>query len=110
MQDVDGVADVQTLAHPEWHRGARVQDQPVGMVLLSQELDGIRGHLQRRRHLGQRPAIRLAESKLTAGIAIDLIALFVDSAMVAATEHGEVRERRRPSLRPVADVVTLAEA
>src|SRR5438309_4163026 len=30
--------------------------------------------------------------------------------MVAPTEHGQVRKRRRPSLSPVADVVALAEA
>jgi len=30
--------------------------------------------------------------------------------MVAPTEHDEVRERRRPSLSPVANVMTLTEA
>jgi len=67
-------------------------------------------YLRRARHLGQRAAIGTAEPKLASGIAFDLITLFVHGAMVAPTEHGQVRERCRPSLSPVADVMTLAEA
>jgi hypothetical protein len=67
-------------------------------------------YLRRARHLGQRAAIGTAEPKLTSGIAFDLVTLFVHGTMVAPTEHGQVRKRRRPSLGPMTDVMALAEA
>jgi len=43
-------------------------------------------------------------------LSIELVALLVDGAVVAATEHGEIRERGGASLRPMTDVMPLAEA
>jgi hypothetical protein len=40
---------------------------------------------------------------------MDLEALLVDRAVMPATQHGEVRERRRAALRPVAQVMSLTE-
>jgi len=47
--------------------------------------------------------------QLAVGPSLDLIALFVDGAMMPTTEHREIRERRGASVSPVADVMTLAE-
>jgi len=41
---------------------------------------------------------------------IDLIALFVDSAVMPATEQGEIRERGGAPLGPVTEVMALDEA
>jgi hypothetical protein len=39
----------------------------------------------------------------------ELISLFVDGAMMTATQHHQVPERRRPTVNPVTDVMALAE-
>jgi hypothetical protein len=79
-------------------------------VPLSQDLHRIVGNLGRRRDLWQKPAVRAAEPKLAVGFSIELITLFVDGAVMAATQKGEIRERCRAALGPVTDVVTLSEA
>jgi hypothetical protein len=109
MQDVDGVAHVQALPQPARDRRARAQDKPLRIVPRSQDLDGIAGHLGKRRNLGQQPAVRPAETKLAVGVSIDLVALFMDRAVMPATEQGEIREGGRASLGPVADVMALAD-
>jgi len=55
-------------------------------------------------------AIGSPESKLTVGLAIELIALLMDGAMMPATQRGEIRERRGSALSPVTDVVALDES
>src|SRR5438132_3726586 len=55
------------------------------------------------------PAVRATESQLAVGLSLDLVAFFVDGAMMTTTEQGEIRERRGASVSPVADVMTLAE-
>ena len=55
-------------------------------------------------------AIRPPESKLTVGLAIELIALLMDGTMMPATQRGEIRERRWSALSPVTDVVALDES
>ncbi len=42
------------------------------------------------------------------GVPLDRVSL-VDGAVVSTTEQSEIRERRRASVSPVADVMTLAE-
>jgi hypothetical protein len=42
-------------------------------------------------------------------LSIDLVAFLVDRAVVSSAEQREVRERGRAALRPVADVMPLAE-
>jgi hypothetical protein len=109
MQDVDGPADVQAFAQPARHRRPRVQAKALGVVSRSQGLCGIAWHRGSRRHLGQQPAVRASEAKLAIRVSIDLIALLVDGAVVAATEQGEVRQRGGASLGPVTDVMALAD-
>jgi hypothetical protein len=110
MQHVDRIAHVERLAEPARHRGPRVQGAPVGVVARSERVHGIAGHLRRRRDLGQRPAVRAVESKLAVRLSIEPIALFVDGAVMPATEQREIRERRGAALSPVTDVMALAEA
>ena len=66
-------------------------------------------HGGRRWNLRKEPAVRPAEPQRAAGISIDLKAVLVDGAMVPPTEQREVRERGRAALRPMTDVMTLAE-
>lgn len=76
---------------------------------LSERLNRIDGDREWRRHLGQRATVRAPEPEGAVGLAIDLIALLVHRAVMTATEHGEVRERGWAALRPVTDVMPLAE-
>jgi hypothetical protein len=57
----------------------------------------------------QNATVRVAELQLTVVQPLDTVALFVDRAVVPPTEHRQVRERGRPAVRPVADVMALAE-
>jgi len=50
-----------------------------------------------------------AELKLAVGLPLTLETLLVDGAVVPATEQREIRQRRRAAMRPVADVMALAE-
>ena len=86
-----------------------MQDKSLRIVPRSQDFHWIAGHFRKMRDLGQKPAVRAAELKLAVGLSITLVTLLVDGAVVPATEQGEVRQRRGSSVRPVADVMTLAE-
>jgi len=75
-----------------------------------ESLDGLFWHCGRRRHLGQSPAIRPPESQRPVGPARDLVTLLVHGPMMPSAEQREVRERCRPAVRPVAQMMPLAEA
>ena len=109
MQDVDRPAQIQALPRPARTRRPRVQPEPLRLVARGERLDRIGGRGGRRGDLRQGPAVRRPEPERPVRLGIDLIAFLVHRAMVPATEQGEVRERRRPALRPVAEVVALAE-
>src|SRR3989442_3889050 len=110
MQHVDHVAHVETFAQPTRHRRSRVQDDSVLLVARVDDSQGIRRQIGRPRNLRDDTAIGSPELKLAVQLAFDLVALLVDRAMVPTTEHGEVRERCRAAVGPVADVMALAEA
>ncbi len=74
-----------------------------------ESLDGLFWHCGRRRHLGQRPAIRPPESQRPVGPARDLVTLLVHDPMMPPAEQREVRERCRPPVRPVTEMMPLAE-
>jgi hypothetical protein len=88
----------------------RMQVKPGRLVSRSEDRDGIFAHLRRRRHVGERSAVRATESKLAVRLSIDLVALFVDRAVVPAAEHGEIRQRGGAALGPVTDMMALPEA
>ena len=108
VQDVDRPAHVQAFPQPTWHRRPRVNAKPLRLMPRSQNVDGVVRQLWRRRHFGQRPAIRAPESELAVGLSLDVVTLLVNGAMVPATEQGQVRERRGATVGPVADVMALA--
>ncbi len=86
-----------------------MEAEPLRVVPGQEGLDGIGGYRSGRRHLGQEPPVRAPEPEFAVGLSIHLVALLVDRAVVPATEQREIRERRRAAVRPVADVVPLAE-
>jgi hypothetical protein len=110
MQHVDRIAHIERLAEPARHRRPRVQDEPIGVIARSEGMHGIAGHLRRRRDLGQQSAVGSAEPKLAVRLSIERIALFVDGAVMTATEQREIRECGGASMGPVTDVVPLTEA
>src|SRR6266513_1647446 len=110
MQDVDRPAHVQALPQPTRGRGPRVDAEPLRLVPRSDGFHGIVGHLARNRDLGENPPVRAAEPKLAVRLSIEPVALLMDRAVVPTTEQRQVRERGRASVRPVADVMALAEA
>jgi hypothetical protein len=76
----------------------------------SQHAERVAGDPDRWRHLGEQPAIRAVEQQLAVRLALDLETLFVHRAVVSTAQKGEVGQRRRPALRPVPDVMALADA
>ena len=109
MQDVDHPAHVEALAQPPRARRQRVQVEPCRFIPCSERLDGIGGDCWWRRDIGQRSSVRSPEPQLAVGLSVHLISLLMDGAVVAPTEHREVRERGGPALGPVAEVMALAE-
>ena len=110
MQDVDRVDHVEPLPEPARARRVGIQVETAGLVLRSQRVDGIGRNRGSGRRLGQEPAVRSKELKIAVRPPDHAEALFMDGAMVLATERGQVRERRGPALRPVLDVMALDEA
>jgi hypothetical protein len=86
-----------------------VEAEPLRVVLRPKGLDRIGGHCGRGRDLGQEPAVRSPEPERAVRLSIDLVALLVHRAVMPATEQSEVRQRGRAAVRPVADVMSLAE-
>ena len=109
MQDADGPAHIQRLPQPAGACRPWVEMKAAREMLRLQGVDGIVGHPRGRRDFWQGPAVRPSEAERAVGAWFDLEALLVDRAVVSATEHGEVRERGRAPLRPVADVLPLSE-
>jgi hypothetical protein len=109
MQDVDRVANVQVLPEPGWLRGVRVEGEPFRLVVRADARHGIARELRRRRHVGQHTAVRLPELQLAVRPSLDLIALFVNRAVMPATQQRQIGQRRGPALRPVTEVMALAE-
>src|SRR6266404_3836735 len=109
MQDIDRPAEIEALAEPARARRARVQAEPLNIVLGSKDLDRMFGHCRRRRDIWQDTPVWTPELKRVVGLSIDPIALLVDRAVVPATQQREIRERRRAAFGPVTHVKPLAE-
>src|SRR5881628_1898285 len=98
MQDADGPADVQALSQPTGHRRPRVELEAVLLIPRSENVHGIAAQVARRRDRGQDLTVRATEAKLAVGLSIELIAFFVDGAVMPAAEQGEIRERGGASI------------
>ena len=110
VQDVDRPAYVQAFPQPTGAGRARMKMKPLSDVSRLENLHRIGGYRSRRRHLGQRATIGLAELERPVWGSIDLVALLVDGAVMATAEQGEVRECGRAALRPVTEMMPLGEA
>ena len=82
---------------PKALRGVTGQEQGDGIPVAS----------WRRRHLGERTAVRLPEAECAVGLARRLIALFVHRAVMPPAEQREIRELRRAALGPVMKMMGL---
>ena len=60
-------------------------------VLRPDRFRRIGGHRRRRRHVGQRPAIRASELEGAVTQPLDLVVLFVQRPVMSATEQREIR-------------------
>src|SRR3989442_10268525 len=109
MQDADSPAHVQAFPQPTRGRGPRVQAKPLRIVPCTEDLDGIAVRLGRKRDLGQKLTVRPAEPKLAVRPSIELVALFMDGAVMPAAEQREIRERGGAPLCLVTDVMALAD-
>jgi hypothetical protein len=109
VQDIERPAHVERLSQPARARRPRAQVKPSRCVPSSEHPDGIVGNRRRRRDIGQKSSVRSPESQLAVGLSFHLIPLLVDGAVMAPTEHREVRERGGSAVSPVTDVMTLAE-
>jgi len=90
MQDADRPADVQMLSLPTGRRCACIDLDASRIVLHADCVDGIRGHCGRRRHIRQQPPVRPPEAEFTVGLALNLIALFVDRTVMPETQHCQI--------------------
>jgi len=110
MQDVDGPAHIQSLPEPARACRPRSETQAVGVVASAESLDGIPGHRNRQRHLRERVAVGSPEPERPVGPARDLKPLLVDGAVMPAAQQREIRQRGWAPMRPVAEMMPLAEA
>ena len=109
MQDVESPAHIERLSQPARARRSRVQMKPCALVPRSERPDEIVGDRRLRRNVGQRSSVRSSEPQLPVGLSFHPIPLLVDGAVMAPTEHREVRERCGPAMGPVANVMALAK-
>jgi len=84
VQDVDRVAHIQALPEPTRRGGVRVQDEPRGIVPRSQKVHRLIRNLRRWRDVQQNPPVRAAKLKLAVWHSLDLVALLMDGAVMAA--------------------------
>ena len=109
MQDADRPADVQSLSQPSRHGRPSVKVEPLRFMPRSQYVDGISWQRNPRRNLGKKSPVRTAESQLSVGVSLDLVALFMNRAVMPTTEDSEIRQCGGATVRPMTDVVPLAE-
>jgi hypothetical protein len=110
MQHVDGVAHVQALADPTRHGRPRVQVQPLLLMSRPQKPHRIAGDCDGVRDLREKLSVRTSKPELAAGQSFHLVALFVNCTVMPTTQQREIGERRGAAMRPVMNVMSLADA
>jgi hypothetical protein len=110
MQDVDGPPHIQALPEPARARRPSIETKALRFMSYPESLDGLFWHCGRRRHLRQRPAIRPPEPQHPVRPTRDLVALLVHGPVMPSAEQREIRERCRPAVRPVAEMMPLPKA
>lgn len=91
-------------------RRVRTEPKVLRGVTGPEQGDGIPVASWRRRHLGERAAVRPPEAERAVGLAGRLIALLVNGAVMATAEKGEIRQRGGASLCPVVEMMPLGDA
>jgi hypothetical protein len=86
-----------------------VNREPRVFVRLSQRAHRIGRDRRRRRCLGHYFTVGPAEAQFAIAQSLHLVALFVHCSMVPPTQQDEIRQRRWSAIRPVADVMSLAQ-
>src|SRR5262249_39640515 len=86
----------------------RMEPKPLRFVLSAKGADGIGRNWCGSRDRGQGKTVGPSELESAIGLSVDPVAVFVHHTVVSATEQGEVRKRRRATVRPVTDVMSLA--
>jgi hypothetical protein len=109
MQDVDGPPHIQALPEPTGACRPSVEPKTVRFMHHPESLDGLLRHRARRRHLKQSPTIRPPESQRPVRPARDLVTLLMHGPVMPAAEQREIRERCRPAVRPVTEMMPLPE-
>jgi hypothetical protein len=110
VQDIDRPPKVETLPEPAGACRACGDAKSMRVVTRSQNLHRILRCRGRWRHLGQQTAVRPLEAERSVGLARHLVAFLVHGAVMPPTEKREIRERGRAAVRPVVEVMSLAEA
>jgi hypothetical protein len=85
----------------------RIEVKAPGVMTSPEPPHGIAESHRGRRYLWQRAAVGPPEPECPVGPARDLIALLVHRLVMPAAEQHEVRQRRRPALRPVVEMMGL---
>jgi hypothetical protein len=83
--------------------------QTLRLVTFADRRDGIVRRHTGRWHVGQRRAVRPAESQRLVGPALDLITFFVNCSVMATTQQHQIAQRGRPPVRPVPHMMPLAD-
>ena len=109
MQDVDRVADVESLSEPAGLRRPCVDVNAFSGISFAKHGDGISRYRRQRRAFDQRRAVGAPEIEFTIRLSLHLKPFFMNRPVVPAAEHREIRERRRTAVRPVLDVMSLPE-
>src|SRR2546428_8470413 len=101
MQDADCPADVEAFSLPAGHRRACVDVQTADIMLRSHSRSRIGGNRRQHGALGEELSVRPPETELSIRPSFYLRNLFLDRAAMCATEHFEIRQWRRASMRPL---------
>ena len=109
MQDIDSIAEVQSITEPARLRCLCVDVNAAGSVSFAKHRRGFARYRRHRRDLGDEASVGPAKAELSVGLSLYLKPFFVNRAVVPATQHRQIRQRRRTAVRPVPDVMTLPE-
>ncbi len=106
-QELGDQAEVERVALPAGHRGVRVDGRTMTSMVLAHcgwsAAEGLRV-------IGDAPAVGASKDEPPAGSALEPVAALVHEPVVVAAQQHEVLDARRPSVRPVGDVVPVDEA
>ena len=101
--------EVEPLPAPVRRRCPRIDVEPDIVMLIKQTENRIFRQPRRRRHVHQRPPIRPREAYVACCSHHHSEFLLVHSPVVYAAQQRGVRQLRRPAIRPVHDVMHVAD-